>query len=132
MKDKTMARKLSSKVVSKKDAKRLDELTVDIVQKINILIMKAQGEQLIAITNILKDARESIAWWAAYDDYNESDVDRLIHHLTLDNGSHTALDFLANFTAIKDVLIRDELVEMIARFQSKSLLSAKAAPTAGA
>jgi len=124
-----MARKRALKPVTEKDIRRLDESTVDIVRGINILLLKAESEHLIAITNILKDARESIAWWAVHDDYNESEADRLIHHLTMDNGAHTALNFMANFTAIKDVLIRNELVQMIAQFQSKSLLSSKAVST---
>jgi len=122
-----MARKLPLKIVPEKDVKRLDESTVDIVSGINILLLKAESEHLIAITNILKDARESIAWWAVHDDYNESDADRLVHHLTMDNGENTALNFMTSFSAIQDVLIRNELVQMITQFQSKSLLSSKAA-----
>jgi len=92
-----MAKKLPVKIVSEKDIKWLDESTVEIVRGINILLMKAQSEHLIAIVNILKDARESIAWWAVRDDYNESDADRLVHHLTTDNGPHTALNFMTSF-----------------------------------
>jgi len=127
-----MARKPPIKILPGKDVKRLDESTVDVIRGINILLLKAESEHLTAITNILKDARESIAWWAVHDDYNESDADRLVHHLTMDNGAHTALNFMTGFTAIKDVLVRNELVQMIARFQSKSLLSSKMAQIAQA
>lgn len=79
-----MKKKYAPKLVSQKDIKQVDELTVAIVRELNALLQKAEREQLITIANILKDARESIAWWAAHDDYQESPTDRLIHHLTMD------------------------------------------------
>jgi len=121
-----MARKLAMEIAHEKDIKRLDESTVEIVRGVNLLLLKAESEHLIAITNILKDARESIAWWAVHDDYTESEADMLVHHLTMDNGAHTALNFMASFTAIKDVLVRDELVQMITQFQLKDISPSKA------
>jgi len=73
-----------------KNTKRLDEATVEIIRGINHLLLKAESNHLITVLKILKDARESIALWAAHDDYNESDMDRIVHALTMDMGLHLA------------------------------------------
>lgn len=103
-----------------KHKKRLDEATAEIVQGINFLLVKAQLEQLFTISSILEQARESITWWAVNDDYKESEFEALTQKLTLNNGLYTALLFLAKFSAINDISIRNELMQSIQQFELKS------------
>src|SRR4051812_22600345 len=112
-------------VIRTKDMHRLDEAAAEIVSGINALILKAQIGQLTTVTTILKDARESIAWWAVHDDYNEAGAEKIVHQLTLDSGLHVALNFLAKFAMIKDELIRDELLKTMKQFQLNHLLPSK-------
>ncbi len=121
-----MVTKQNLKAAPKKAAQRVDEATAEIVTGINHLLLNAQKEGLTTITTILKDARESIAWWAAQDNYSESNVERIYHNLTSHSGLHTALDLLAKFSAIKDSAIKEELLQAIGQFQLKSPLPLKA------
>lgn len=85
-----MAANHSPTIGYEKNTTRLDEATVEIIRGINHLLLKAESNHLITVLKILKDARESIALWAAHDDYNESDMDRIVHALTMDMGLHLA------------------------------------------
>jgi hypothetical protein len=72
-----------------KDMRQLDQSVVEIVNGINGLLINARVNNLGAISSILEDARESIAWWAIHDDYNESHCDKLAHEFQ-QRGMHSA------------------------------------------
>jgi len=110
---------------SEKDIQRIDEATAEIVTAINYLLLNAQREGLTTITSILRDARESIAWWAAHDNYNESGVEKIYHRLTCESELHTALNFLARFATIKDDELKEDLLQTIEQFQLKSPVAFK-------
>jgi len=93
---------------------------VKIMKGINYLLWKAQSEQLDAVTSILQDARQSIAWWEAYDS-----TEKLSPSLAFDNGIPMVLDFLVKFLAIKDGRLRDELLRAIGKLQLRRPLTPK-------
>lgn len=64
-----------------KDIKALDEATVEIMRGLNSLLLKAHQQGLTTITSILLDARDSIAWWAAHDNYHEFQTRKLLRQL---------------------------------------------------
>lgn len=111
-KDCTMASQFYKKRTPHK-LKQLDQSAIKIIEGINALLLQAQSENLTAISLVLEDARESIAWWAAYDDYDEIHSGNLARELTFGSAVNVAAALLARFAAIKDDVIRQELLEFM-------------------
>lgn len=118
-----MTKKYTIKPSPKKSKKSLDEEAIKTIRELNRLILNAHAAQLPTIKNILSDARESIAWWATHENYNESDAEKLKYHLTLESGMYIALEFVAKFTAIKDERIKADLLHAMGQFRADKIAS---------
>jgi len=104
-------------MIAEKNFKRVDQLTAEIITVLNGLLLKAQMENLTAITTILTDARESIVSWAVHDDYKESITEKIVNQANLDSGLYAALEFLAKFAAIKDTEIKEQLLQSLTQLR---------------
>lgn len=93
--------------------KQLDESTIRIIEGLNALLMQAQSEKLVTVSTVLEDARDSIAWWATYDDYAEDHSELLARQLAFSSGLNVAAILLAKLAAVKDETIRQEILELI-------------------
>ena len=88
--------------------KRLDEATVEIIRGLDNLLLRAEAGNFFTIATILKEAKEDIAWWAAYQNYEELPSEKLVRQLTVEDALNIAMKFLTKFTMAKNGATKDE------------------------
>ena len=93
--------------------KHQDEATIEIIRGINHLLIKAEENNFNAISTILKEAKEDVAWWATYQNDSEHAPEKLAHQLTTEDALNIAMNFLSKFRMAKNGAMKEELLRAI-------------------